>query len=522
MLSIFIMLFVAIGVAAGIGFGIVTLINTAQTSLTIQQNQVRLQNIANSVRAGLTVDAGSVLLPVRDDLKARLPQASPFSTTTSGGQIVYCPVFLNAATSSSDIVNDLSNGNAESYAVDTVALNGGTYAKAGHPDGIAAATLQRISDMGIIAYLLSPQPNGQRPVRCGDVQVASDNYTLLVDGGSVVPIYTMTTDARGSVFVLRADGSRPDNYNGTDRIVKTLSDVTDFITSYNIPDATVELPSDLTVSLTDFQNFVTAGTSRTLRLVPQSGQTSLQLDAAGAAVDDRNAFVAVGGNLFASSVTFKGVDASNGSFDVAFQANPAANVLLTDSVVGGLASNGGRIATAGATQVVPSYGDDTTVNPVVASGGSITLAASSNPTVVAPAALSVLLSKGGTINLMGDVKIVTSPTAWLNRDLNKGRVTISRQDDTGLTAATVAVSRTGTYVEEPLVGRQTVTSSAQVSGAYTATCPTGKVVVSGGCGSSSGTGLTSFGPTSDTAYSCTYAALPLLMSPVATAVCDFR
>ena len=183
MLSIFIMLFIAIGVAAGIGYAIVTLISTAQTSLTVQANQVRTQNVSNSIRAGLTVDGTKVLLPVRMDngsVIARLPDSSPFSTTTSGADIVFCPAFPNDG-SGTTLVNPLGEDGSEEYEVTTMKLAGKTYATGGHAVYKDNDVKDRLAEMGVIAYLLSPQPNYKHPLECRNVELASDNYTLLVN-----------------------------------------------------------------------------------------------------------------------------------------------------------------------------------------------------------------------------------------------------------------------------------------------------------------------------------------------------
>ncbi|MBY3150960.1 hypothetical protein HFO56_00760 [Rhizobium laguerreae] len=530
MLSIFIMLFVAIGVAAGIGYSVVTLINTAQTSLTIQANQVRLQNIATSVRAGLTTDGGNVLLPVLVDggnVVARLPASSPFSTTTSGADIVFCPAFPSEA-SSGTVVNPLAGGGSESFGIDTITLAGKTYARNGHPDYSDGSVASRLADMGVIAYLLSPQPHYKGPLACGNVQLAPDNYTLLVDGGTVVPIYTITTDARGSVFVLSADGETPSGYNGTDRVVRTLGDVANFINQYQLSDITVRVPTELTVSLTDFQSFIAAGTSRTLRLVPgtdsngnPAGHSRLVIDAGTASVESANYYVPVRGSLHVDGITFSGTG-NSGGFDVALDAKASADVVLEDTTVAGLKTSGGRISTSGDTIVAPDKGDDTGNNPVYAQGGDILLRPSSNVTaVVAPGAVMVFRSNGGTINLPQYMKVSTSSTAALSAVQNGGRVVVPTD---GSAEPTLSVSRDGVSVEEAVASARETAIQVCPDGdtSCAAVCPTGRVVITGGCSNSSGTPLISFGPDENNAYACEFSALPTLTEPKATAVCDFR
>lgn len=530
MLSIFIMLFVAIGVAAGIGYSIVTLINTAQTSLTVQANQVRLQNIANSVRAGLTSDGGNVLLPVLVDgnnVVARLPASSPFSTTTSGADIVFCPAFPSEA-STGTLVNPLAGGGSESFGIETTTLAGKTYARKGHPDYRDGTVAPRLSEMGVIAYLLSPQPNYKGPLACADVQLAPDNYTLLVDGGTVVPIYTITTDARGSVFVLSADGKTPSGYNGTDRVVRTLGDVANFINQYQLSDITVRVPKDLTVSLADFQSFIAAGTSRTLRLVPgtdangnAAGHSKLTIDAGSTSVESSNYYVQAKGSLHVEGITFAGTGVTGG-FDVAIDAKASGDVVLEDTTLAGLKTSGGRISTSGDTVVAPDKGDDTGNNPVYAQGGEILMRPSSDVVAVAaPSAVMVFRSNGGTINLPQNMKVSTSGTASLSAVQNGGRIVVPTD---GVVAPRLMVSRDGVSVEEAVASaRETVTQLCPDGGtSCAAVCPADRVVITGGCSSSSGTPLLSFGPNENNAFACEFSTLPALADPKATAVCDFR
>jgi hypothetical protein len=528
MLSIFIMLFIAIAVTFGLGFSILTLINTAQNSLAIQANQVRLQNIANSIRASLTVDAGRVLLPINADYKARLPAASPFSTTTTGGEIVFCPAFLDDDGADTPLVNSVHGGGDETIMVRKVNLGDRLYASSGHA-AIPHDTLARLDEMGVIAYLLSPQPNTVDPLRCGDVELAPDNYTLLVDGGNVVPVYTVTTDARGSVFVLSADGSKPSGYNGTDRIVRTLADVTDFIDKYKLADVTVKLPAHMTVGLADFSAFAAKGFSRSLRMEPQTGSSAdLDIDAAGQSIDFGNAFVDVQGGLYLSGLHLAGKNSSSGAFDIGLDALPSANVVLSDATVQGLRTSGGRISAFGTTLVAPEKGEETTINPVVADGGEITVRSTAAPAVNAPSAYTVFLANGGTINLSGGLKVATGELSVLNKSRNSGRV-VSASEDVNAQPA-LQVSRGAGYAEETLLGRSTVSAGNCYSDTGGTTCTasckagTGMVVISGGCESDNGSPLVQFGVTGEAgdAYTCRFSAAIPALSPKATAICDFR
>lgn len=533
MLSIFIMLFIAIGIAAGIGYAIVTLINTAQTSLTMQSNQVRLQNISTAVRSGLTTDGGNVLLPISIDddgrIIARLPSASPFTTTTNGSQIVYCPAFPGVGSGNS-MVNDFKDGGSEEFDVTVSEFPSPDtkYITAGHARGIEGPTLTRLNKMGVIAYLLSPQPNYKGALKCGDIELASDEYTMLIDGGTVMPIYTVTTDARSSVFVLSSDGVTPSGYNGTDRVVRKLSDVTNFVKQYQIADVTVKFPSSIDViGLDEFAAFLQTGDSRNIRLVPEQNVTHATIELKSDDVPNRNVYLATKGNLVLSGITLDG-----DGFDVAIDAGATSNVSLIDSQVAALKSSGGRISTEGDTRIVPADGFDTVLQPVQAEGGLITIRSSAPIAIDGSESVNMFYANGGTINLASGLRVQANPVHTLTSQLflnENGGKTVVTAASTGQTPF-LSVKRQAGYLNEEIKAstfstrQQIVMTCASGAADCTATCPVGKQVVTGYCNASNGGHIASFGPNSEeTAFTCAFGGLVTMPAqPRVTAACDFR
>lgn len=531
MLSIFIMLFIAIGIAAGIGYAIVTLINTAQTSLTIQSNQVRLQNISTAVRSGLTTDGGNVLLPISIDddgrIIARLPSASPFTTTTNGSPIVYCPAFPTAGSGSS-MVNEFKDGGSEQFDVTVADLAGKKYITAGHAPGIEGAKLDRLNEMGVVAYLLSPQPNYKGALECGSIELASDEYTMLIDGGTVMPIYTVTTDARSSVFVLSADGVTPSGYNGTDRVVRKLSDVTNFVKQYQIADVTVKFPSSIDViGLDEFAAFLQTGDSRNIRLVPDQNVIHATIELKSDDVPNRNVYLATKGNLVLSGITLDG-----DGFDVAIDAGATSNVSLIDSQVAALRSSGGRISTEGDTRIVPADGFDTVLQPVQAEGGLITIRSSASPAIDGRESVNMFYANGGTINLASGLRVEANPVHTLTSQLflnENGGKTVVTAASTGQTPF-LTVKRQAGYMNEEIKAstfstrQQIVMTCASGAADCTATCPVGKQVVTGYCNASNGGHISAFGPNAEeTAFTCAFGGLVTMPAPPrVTAACDFR
>jgi hypothetical protein len=534
MLSLFIMLFIAIGIAAGIGYAIVTLINTAQISLTVQQNQVRLQNISTAIRAGLTTDDGSVLLPVSAKVdgvyQARLPDSSPFNTTSNGRPIVYCPAF--PADGGAETLTNRQEAGDETIAVSLREVGGREYIYGGHADfPVGSDTLARLNKMGVVAYLLSPQPNYDGPLYCSGVRISDqDNYTLLVNGGSAVPIYSVTTDGRGSVFVLSGDGLAP-AYNGTDRVVKTMADVGDFMTRYQIADVTVKIPQTFDVEYGELRRFLSSGTAKTIRIVPEDDTARSVLNIipnAGEQLADTIFVEAMGG------LVIDDIDVVSPSSDVVLEAGAVSSITLVDSTVAGLRATGGRISAVGTTRIVPEKDATSGVPPVAALGGNITISSVSEPAVDGSQTTlgGAFLADGGTISLRSGLKIAANPAfpelRQLFSPMNGGRITVPGE------TPVLAVDRgTGVYETETATfdriasTRQTLeTTCADGSTECEVTCGAGKVVDFGFCSTDNGASVSAFRPVADqngalTSFSCSFGGVIAAQKPKASAVCDF-
>jgi hypothetical protein len=534
MLSLFIMLFIAIGIAAGIGYAIVTLINTAQISLTVQQNQVRLQNISTAIRAGLTTDNGSVLLPVSAMIDgvyhARLPDSSPFNTTSNGRPIVYCPAFPSAG--GTETLTNRQDAGDETISVSLREVGGREYINAGHADFPAGSdTLARLNRMGVVAYLLSPQPNYDGPLYCSGVRISDqDNYTLLVNGGSAVPIYSVTTDGRGSVFVLSGDGLAP-AYNGTDRVVKTMADVGDFMTRYQIADVTVKIPATYDIEYGELREFLVSGASKTIRIVPEddAARSVLNITAAdGQQLADTVFVEAIG------SLVMEDIDIVSPTSDVVLEAGAVSNITLVDSTVAGLKATGGRISAVGATRIIPDKDATSGVPPVMALGGNITISSVAEPAVDGSQTTlqGAFMADGGTISLRSGLKIVANPAFPALRQLfapmNGGRIIV-----TGETPILAVDKGTGVYESESATfdriasTRQTFEAvCADGSPECEVTCGQGKVVDFGFCSTDNGASVSSFRPVADpngslTSFSCSFGGMVAALNPKASAVCDY-
>lgn len=554
MLSIFIMLFIAIGVAVGVGFTVVTLLQTAHSSLSVLTNQVRIHNIANSIRAATKVDGDRLLLPVRSDLTTRPPDVAPFSTTTSGGQIVYCP-FLKAAEATTPVMKTKKEGEEdeplEVFAVTTATVSGATYVTAGHAEGLDGVVAyedsdgnpvyltDRMSQLGLIGYLISPQPNSTAPLRCGDVRLAPDRHTLIADvvdeegeivgAGTVVPIYGITADFRGAVFTLSEEEIGEFSNNDASRVVSSLADVAEFAERFDLPDVTVELPAE--VGLEDFRTLASAMAGRTLRVrANRSGSEAVATCAPGPGTGgdviafkseampvSRETRLVFSGRIEFDDVAICGVDESGAEMDVILDAGPGGSVLLDGGGAQAVRSSGGEVVAVDAS-IIPIYGDEATVTPVKAHAGRITL---KNTIIGTEVADPVLVAEEGDIVLHPDVRVDKAPTAVLQDITGEGRISVANVPGTdGKIGVDEGAGEARQAVTDESKFTRVEWTCADGAASCSVACDADRVVTGGGCRSDSGSAVTaSYPDDEDNSFKCLFSNSPVTQAPVAMAIC---
>jgi citrate lyase gamma subunit len=407
---------------------------------------------------------------------------------------------------------NIVNGD-ESYPIDiAVGTDGKDFISKGYPDFEWDKDQQhvnkvrtRIDELGIVALLVSPQPNHVGGLKCASVTVADDGYTFLVDGGSVTPVFSVATDGKGAVFIV-SDSEVHDEFG---RKVHSLADVRSFVTKYNLTDVTIKVADDAAVSLADLAALLNEGFGKTFRLQPIDDGVSIVLDAGDVNVEFGNYFLNVPGRLYIDHVGLTG-----NAFDVALQASATGEVFLRDSSVGGLVSNGGRIVASGATVIKPEHGVETLAKPVVARGGAIIIRSTAEPAIYGASAQFVFSAISGTIDVADGLHVLADPDhlSWAR---NGGTFT-SYSSEGG---ATVQVTPgNGSYAAVSLQRLKIVSKDCDTDTECVAECAVGKVVVSGGCASANGLPAINFGPRDIGSFGCTF---PLgVMSAKATAACQ--
>lgn len=508
MLLLVAILFALISVA---GYQLVSMFQSYQVTTAILQNQVRLQIISNQIRTGITVIGGRVAIPVSTDLAATIPSLSAFRSTTSGDPIVYCPILPDAA-AGTDMITNTTNTGAETYPVETVEQNGVRYAVAGRPGSQKDSV---ISGLGIVAYMLSPQPNATNPLLCSDVNVADDGTTLLVKGGSVTPIFDNPASADGSSFVISPDGVRPHEALTSDRNARTLSDVVEFVKRYDVHDMRIKLFGSEKFKATEMRSLFEISFGRTFRFEgPDAVRSTLLVDEDVASVSGMIEFISKG-DVIIDNVLVKGASGA----DVGFASSPGGSVVLDDSSVARVRSNGGSVLLTGATRVIPDSSALASASPIVADGGSITFAVSdgpASPVITAPNAASALHALGGDIVIKSSIHIAAGGPTTLFQPDNGGRLRIGTPD------AAMLVDRGNGYTAETFNPLQRVSKTcADGSESCTAACPSTKRVAWGECGSGNAAPLSAFTvDATGSEYTCQWSQMSMALAPRAAVVCQ--
>jgi hypothetical protein len=522
MIALFIIIIMAIALIATAGYGIMALMDSSSIAINLQRNVVRLDIIGSAIRAGIRMEDGRVLVPVSNDYSTRLTTSvAPFSKTTWGKDIIYCPVSPNGPVAGNEehILGD-------DYSVTTRIVGGLTYVSGGGPGDQTLLEIMRARH--VIALLISPDINGSHPTpKCSDVTFANEMFS--VTGGDVTPINDVQTAGNGfgRVFVLSATGDIPPGAIAINSVESAAS----YITNYGLPDATIRLPAGVhPIGYKAFVDLQEAVSGRTIRLIG-SGGAVLKVDYANAAGIASDALMRVNGTMEITGVAIKGYKGDVEAVDIVADIAPAGVLSLIDASVGGLRVSGGKAYLGSGSTVSPLYSAAARAEPVIAFGGQIFAAANTNAVVSSSAALFGMKASGGDIAVAGPIFMSLAPSGKAFATFGGGRVTAGSSSATvrvNLAAAAAVepsitmsdkVSLSGTGLKRNLV-TSGVIACADGAASCDAVCPQDSVIAWGECGSSNGHPLASFGADDAGAgWSCRWSVPAGVVAPTAKAVC---
>lgn len=552
MLSIFIMLIVAIAMAAAIGFGILSLIKTAETSLGVQKNQTRLAAVSASIRSYVRTDGDDVLIPIEvtgaptGSFSATLPSFVPYSTTVWGKPLIYCPVSPSDAIGAGTVTNVIDNDDDEEFDVDYTTEGTVTYISAGAPQ---TAVLADLRANGVIALILSPGPNSDGNLRCSDVELADDGETVLIDGGSVRTVSDIPAETDGKTFVLDQGSYNGSRKTNASMLIGGFADITSYVRGYGARDVEVILPaqdasSDPVVhyiSKEDLSSLLDEMKGRTLRLTGEAGGSTIGVEVLQGEETDKEWEAEVRGKLVVSDVSIEGYEVTapgvgrTRTIDVGLNVSNGGDLTLENAVISHIRVAGGRAAMNSGAKVRPEYGTSNFEIPLRVEAGSLLIDPEdslASPFLEAVTATNAILVSGGSTEVKSSFSATLgAATERLFLATDGGRISRASPD------VVASVTRAGTTVDEavPVLSEVVETSNtcADDSESCSIVCPSVSIsssdaaretfVAWGECSSSDGAAISGTVTAADRqSFTCAWQLPAAVVAPTAKAFCEIR
>lgn len=528
MIGIFIIIVMAIALIAAAGYGIMVLMDSSGISINLQRNMVRMDVIASAIKSSIRMENGQVMVPIgtlAGEYVARIsPSIAPFSKTTWGKDIVYCPVSPNDPI---DVTTSIRNGSSETYEVSVSLIGGIPYMSGGGPDN--PALLAQLRERHVVGLLIAPDMTGSSASspKCLDVTLSGD--TFVVQGGDVTVVTDVQSDGTGygRVFVLSPEGPVPPGA----MVINSIENAASYIVNYSLPDATIILPDgEQSVRHKEFEELLAASAGRTIRL-KGSGASILKIDYSGAPSSDEGV-MQTDGTLLVTGVTFKGYVSDVQSMDIIAVVGPTGVLSLSDSMIGGLRVHGGKASLGNGAVIAPTYSASARSEPASVFGGSLFIARNDVPIILSAGAAAGLTVRGGDVSISGAIAMSLAPGGKAFVASGGGRISAASSSATVTVnnAAAIPLSASLTLSDDISVSglgiRQNLVTSGHVicadgSEACEAICPTGSVLSWGECGSTNFHPVAGFEANADgTSWTCRWASAGGVIGPRARAVCS--
>jgi len=544
MLSIFILIIIAIALCASVGFGILQLIRSSDTTLLVQRNQVRVDTVVNTLRSYIRSDSGRTIVPaavvsgtgIPSEIPARVPSIAPFTTTPWGAPLVYCPAAPSEASTPGGTVVNERDGDSETYDVELVEQGGVVYVAAGGPG--TSVLRQTLRTRRVVGLVISPNPYSEGVPQCADVELASDGVTFIVPGGSVAVVYDLIGNSVPNELVFSPDGTIPAAAPSGARAVRSIADVVSYFTSYGIRDLSLTFPSGVhEVDAEEIADLASATKGKTLRIAGD-GSTELRI-VFGSAPAGNLSVIRFDGSVDLDGISLTG-QAGNAGIDVVVAAGPGGKISLRDVSAAGVRNFGGEFALLGTTRLTPTHSADATSEPVVTSGGRVVIE-TSGIVINAPSAEVGVLARGGDVTVLSNTAMVLGSEnsafraeaggrilpafAGLEVEITAGGATQSYPIVSAITFGTENGNDPVVSITANGVGRTLLTSPLQIcedgSANCSAECPENSVVAWGECGSDNDHPLAAFSAdASGRQWTCRWAAPATVSKPTAKAVCS--
>ncbi len=518
MVGIFVMLVVTIALVAGASASAYFLLNSTQAALMVQQNQIRVQAVSASIRSGISTFDGRDVVPLRakdgstDTFVARVPAIAAFDKTTSGRDIVFCPVVhADTINPNATIENALPSGSKESYSAEIATRGGRSYLVAGFPQftrmGIQAAEAAKsLNQSGIFGFLLSADPRQDTDMKCASVEMVSSG-NFIVDGGTVQPIYGETKERPASTYVI-SSGS-VDALDDDQKPVSTLKDALHLISKYDQANATIYVEGNLPVSDVEKTALEEVSFGRSLKLIGKNASTlTFQTTGTGRYP------LQLRGDVLLSNLTLM----SSGGNAVGIDALPSSRIDINSTDVNFVRVSGGTVYLEGQSHIVV---DDSPVDDwaVDAAAGSITFAVA-DPAIIAATSDPLVKISGGRVFASSSLYVASMKNPDYAGPITLYETGASKLIDKAAGAGVFVNGEELAALSEPYYRPEPV-ECADGSSSCAVQCKTGTIIAWGECASSNDSPLAGFfADTDGRLYTCKWAQANVPVShPTAAVVC---
>lgn len=513
MYIILVWLIMAITLASGIGYSLITMTKSSYNNLIVQKNQIRMEYIVETIDSMIKISNNKKLIPLSSIVStgsydARINFIESFQNTSWGSPIVYCPVSPNdVKNKNSEIINNLKDS-TESYDIETETIGGIVYVSAGAPG--SDALKEKLRKSNIIGIIISPAPNTDLIPKCSDIRLSEDESTYLVDNGIVNVVYNNKDNSDGKNFLLSSTGESIAGYDSSIIIEKTLSDIADYISTYSIKDATIYIPSETqNITVNDLENLADVSFGRTFKFIG-NGKSSSILNVSDNSSNEYS--INFSGNMLFKNITLFGLYS-----DIGLAVLPSGNIAIDGSNINFLRTLGGDAFIHNGSLIEPKFGSTSTILPIKVNSGRLTIDNAFATTINAPNAPIGIIVSGGDLSVMSSVSMnLGGDTAF--KAENGGRIL---PVDSNLTASVNGTSKVlnskiafGSIGDSEqisvsskgvnnIIQQSAVISCSDGSNTCSATCPENTTILNGECSSSNNAPLSGFYSNDDrTIWTC--------------------
>lgn len=498
MIGLFIMVIVTLSLVAGASASVFFVLQSAQSTLALQQNQVRIQSISDALKSRFTIVDGKLFFPLTgmdanldtatNNYLAKLPTDLVFTKTSLGQPITFCPIIYEppgAFTATHKI-----EGGKSTYDIDVEnsgivgAIPNFRPLTSGEGAGYSQLDAQSLNKSGIYGFLVSPDPQIKNAsvLDCNDIVKYSTaaSETFIINGGTVSPIFANSSAALPSNYIVSASGSGVNSEGQV--IVHSIADALTLISRNGQSAATILFSSTTDLTGADISAIRT-----------QIGAKTITFASSNNSIITINPGSGAGSVLIANgSMNFKNLDLSTFSLNVPV----GSNVTLDGSTVGATVVSGGTLSLATTSSISAATDQEAAV---IVKGGHVDVATTANPAINMSGGGASFMIYSGSVAIAADLELATGMTIYPDPTVSSTGIPskpinlIGNHVVNGFVSGGHQIGLTEFASTYKKVTSTTTTSCNEAGCTVVASCPANLKAVEGDCATTDQYPLASFG-----------------------------